>query len=118
MSARDRRTIRYGVPVAAVIAGALAGAAMTNSIGNTVATGLIGVGLFAIMVFLLRDMGILTAEEPNVGPAGPAPDDGAVDHGPGPDHGSSNGSVPSPSASRSVNVPRPDRMRGQHRRLG
>ena len=105
------------MPVVVVVAGALCGAAMTNSIGNTVATAMIGGGLFAIMIFLLRDMGILTADEPTVGPAGPAPDDGGVDHDPGPDHGSSNGSVPSPGASRSVNVPRPDRMRGQHRRL-
>ncbi|HEX5194040.1 MAG TPA: hypothetical protein VFW09_14660 [Solirubrobacteraceae bacterium] len=105
------------MPVVAVVAGGLCGAAMTNSIGNTVATAMIGGGLFAIMIFLLRDMGILTADEPSVGPAGPAPDDDAVDHSPGPDHGSGNGSVPSPDASRSVNVPRPDRMRGQHRRL-
>ena len=105
------------MPVVAVVAGALCGAAMTNSIGNTVATAMIGGGLFAIMIFLLRDMGILTADEPTAPPAAGPAADGGGDHGPGLDHGSGNGSAASAGSSRTVNVPRPDRMRGQHRRL-
>ena len=59
MSLRDRRLIRYAVAGVAVIAGALCAAALTNAVGNTVATVLIGGGLLAIVILLLRDMGLI-----------------------------------------------------------
>jgi hypothetical protein len=115
MSDRDRRLIRYGVAGVAILVGALFAAALTNSVGNTVATVLIGGGLLAIVIFLLRDMGLIdTAAKPK------------------PHEQSANGSDPHPRSSpdsepdpphpprqtrRSVSVRRPDRMRGQRRRL-
>ena len=126
MSARDRRTIRYGVPAVAVLAGVLCAAALTNSVGNTVATVLIGGGLLVFVIFMLRDMGLLEGDDPAAPstpppaappPAGPADNGGEPDHGSGADPGSGNGSAPGSGARRSVNVPRPDRMRGQRRRL-
>lgn len=122
MSLRDRRLIRYGPPVVAVVGGIVCAAALTNSVGNTIATVLIGVGLLTIVIFLMQDMGLLGAEEPDVAPPaesppGPADDGGDSHDGSGPDQGSSNGAGPPPVARRTVDVPRPDRMRGQRRRL-
>ena len=59
MSDRDRRLIRYGAACVAVVAGAICAAALTNALGNTLATVLIGGGLLAIVIFLLRDMGLI-----------------------------------------------------------
>ena len=59
MSAGDRRLIRYGVPCVAVLAGGVCAAALTNAVGNTLATVLIGGGLLAIVIFLFRDMGLV-----------------------------------------------------------
>ena len=118
MTDRDRRTIRYGAAVVAVIAGGLTAAALTNSAGNTIATVLIGGGLLAIVIFLMRDMGLLdTGERTRPPSAGPSTNGGDPHGGSGPEHRSGNGSVPDPSARRAVKVPRPDRMRGQRRRL-
>jgi hypothetical protein len=115
MSDRDRRLIRYGAACIAVVAGALCAAALTNTVGNTVATVLIGGGLLAIVIFLLRDMGLIDA---SAKPEPPPPSRNGSD----PHHRSSPADEPdSPhpggQARRSVNVRRPDRMRGQRRRL-
>jgi hypothetical protein len=115
MSPRDRRTIRYGAAVVAVVAGGLCAAALTNSVGNTIATVLIGGGLLAIVIFLMRDMGLLDTGERTPPPAGPSTNGG--DPQGGPEHGAGDGSGLAPRKRRSVNVPRPDRMRGQRRRL-
>jgi hypothetical protein len=117
MSARDRRNIRYGAAVAAVVAGVLVAATLTDGLGNTLATVLIGGGLLAVVVFLMRDMGLLDTAERTPPPAEPPADSGDPDDDSGPDQRSGNGSGPEPSARRTVNVPRPDRMRGQRRRL-
>jgi hypothetical protein len=115
MSDRDRRPIRYGAACVAVVAGALCAAALTDRLGNTLATVLIGGGLLAIVIFLLRDMGLIDtsakaeAQQPSR-------------NGSDPDRRSSPAPEPDPThsprqARRSVNVRRPDRMRGQRRRL-
>jgi hypothetical protein len=117
MSPRDRRTIRYGAAVAAVVAGGLCAAALTNSAGNTIATVLIGGGLLAIVIFLMRDMGLLDTGERATPRAGPSTNGGDPHGGPGSEHGAGDGSGLAPRKRRTVNVPRPDRMRGQRRRL-
>lgn len=102
-----------------MLAGALCAAALTNSVGNTVATVLIGGGLLGFVIMLLRDMGLLESGEPGAPtpPAGPSGNGAGPSRGSGPDQGPSNGSGPSPGARRTVDVPRPARMRGQRRRL-
>jgi hypothetical protein len=115
MSDRDRRLIRYGVACVAVVAGALCAAALTNAVGNTLATVLIGGGLLAIVIFLLRDMGLIDTS------AKPEPQQ-ASRNGSDPRHRASPDDEPDAShpprpTRRSVSVRRPDRMRGQRRRL-
>jgi hypothetical protein len=113
MSARDRRLIRYGVPCVAVLAGGVCAAALTNAVGNTLATVLIGGGLLAIVIFLFRDMGLVAnsseAEPQQSSRNGSDPHDRSSPDG--------DGAHPARQARRSVNVRRPDRMRGQRRRL-
>jgi hypothetical protein len=115
MSARDRQLIRYGAPCVAVVAGAICAAALTNTVGNSVATVLIGGGLLAIVIFLLRDMGLAgTSEKPK------APDpsrNGSDPHDRSTTNGDADGAHPGRQSRRSVSVRRPDRMRGQRRRL-
>ena len=114
MSARDRRMIRYGAAWVAVVAGGICAAALTNTVGNTVATVLIGGGLLATVIFLLRDMGLIDSSKPESPPPsrnGADPNDrSSPAAGKDPAH-------PSGQARRSVNVRRPDRLRGQRRRL-
>ena len=118
MSERDRRVIRYGAAVIAVIGGALFAAAVTNSVGNDVATVLIGGGLLAIVIMLLRDMGLLDTGDPSPPPrVGPSGNGGDPHHDSGPGDGRTNGAGPDPGARRTVKMRRPDRMRGQRRRL-
>lgn len=120
MNARDRRRLRYGSAAFAIVAGGLIAAALTNRVGNTLATVLIGGGLLAIVLFLMRDMGLLNAGDPGP-PASSAPEHSSNGGDPGHGPGSSNGSDPAddtaPPARRTVNVRRPERMRGQRRRL-
>ena len=115
MSARDRRWIRYGVACGAVVAGGLCAAALTNAVGNTLATVLIGGGLLAIVIFLLRDMGLVAAtpepEPPHPSRNGSDPHDRSLPAGEG------DAAHPGRQVRRSVSVRRPDRMRGQRRRL-
>jgi hypothetical protein len=115
MTARDRQLIRYGTPCVAVVAGAICAAALTDTVGNSVATVLIGGGLLAIVIFLLRDMGLAgTTSEPK------APDpsrNGSDPHDRSPTNGDADSVHPGRQARRAVNVRRPDRMRGQRRRL-
>jgi hypothetical protein len=115
MSHRDRRLIRYGAACIAVVAGGICAAALTNTVGNTLATVLIGGGLLAIVIFLLRDMGLIDATSE---PERPPPSRNGSD----PNDRSSRAAGTDPAhplreARRSVNVRRPDRMRGQRRRL-
>jgi hypothetical protein len=113
MSPRDRRRARYGIALFAVIAGALCAAALTNGVGNTVATVLIGGGLLALVIFFMRDMGLLDAGDPPAPPAAPAR---SSSNG-GDPHPSDGSAEPSGSSRRGVSVPRPERLRGQRRRL-
>jgi hypothetical protein len=115
MSARDRRTIRYGAAGVAVVAGVICAAALTDTVGNTLATVLVGGGLLAIVIFLLRDMGLIDA---SAKPEPPPPSR----NGANPSDRSSPGAGTDPphppgQGRRSVNVRRPDRLRGQRRRL-
>lgn len=107
--------IRYGAPCVAVVAGAICAAALTNTVGNTVATVLIGGGLLTIVIFLLRDMGLLAAtpepEPPQQSRNGSDP------HGRSSPAGEIDDAHPARQTRRSVSVRRPDRMRGQRRRL-
>jgi hypothetical protein len=115
MSQRDRRWIRYGAACVAVVAGGLCAAALTNAVGNTLATVLIGGGLLAIVIFLLRDMGLVaTSSEPQ--PPQPSRN-GSDPHDQSSPAGEGDPAHPARQARRSVNVRRPDRMRGQRRRL-
>ena len=106
--------IRYGAAGMAVLAGALCAAALTDGLGNTLATVLIGGGLLAIVIFALRDMGLVdTSGKPE--PRRPSrnesdPDRESTAGAPPPNH-------PPHQPRRSVSVRRPDRMRGQRRRL-
>jgi hypothetical protein len=115
MSDRDRRLIRYGAACVAVVAGVLCAAALTNSVGNTVATVLIGGGLLAILIFLLRDMG-LSDTPAEAEPQQPSRNGSTTDRPSSPAVEPDPTHVPH-QARRSVNVRRPDRMRGQRRRL-
>jgi hypothetical protein len=117
MSHRDRRLIRYAVACVAVVAGVLCAAALTNTVGNTLATVLIGGGLLAIVIFLLRDMGLIdAAAEPKPGPP-QVPSNGSDPHHRSSPGGETDPAHPPGQGRRSVNVRRPDRMRGQRRRL-
>ena len=115
MSARDRQLIRYGVACIAVVAGGLCAAALTNTVGNTLATVLIGGGLLAIVIFLLRDMGLVAStsepKPPQPSRTGSQPRDRSSSAG------EADADHPARQARRSVSVRRPDRMRGQRRRL-
>ena len=51
-------TLRYGPAVAAVIVGVLFAAVDTGSVGNTVSTVLIAVGLIAFIALLGRELGM------------------------------------------------------------
>ena len=115
MTDRDRQLIRYGTPCVAVVAGAICAAALTNTVGNTVATVLIGGGLLAIVIFLLRDIGLLDT-------SAKAKPQQQSRNGSDPRHRRSPSGEADPphaprQADRAVNVRRPDRMRGQRRRL-
>ena len=81
---RDDRRIRYGAPIATIIAGILFAAADTNALGNDVSTVLIAAGLVWFMVVVGRDMGMgqKTGRSPRVPPPPPADDDLAPDPGP------------------------------------
>jgi hypothetical protein len=120
MTARDRRYLRYGAAGTAVVAGALCAAVLTNGVGNTIATVLIGGGLLAIVLLLLRDMGLI---EMGGGRTPPPPAPAPPSNGGDPQHDPGNGSGPGgqspegPQERRTVDVRRPDRMRGQRRRL-
>jgi hypothetical protein len=117
MSHRDRRLIRYAVACVAVVAGALCAAALTNTLGNTLATVLIGGGLLAIVIFLLRDMGLIDASaDPDPEPP-TSPQNGSDPHHRSSPAGESDPTHSPGQARRSVSVRRPDRMRGQRRRL-
>jgi hypothetical protein len=120
MTGRDHRYARYGAAGVAVLVGAVCAAALTNGVGNTIATVLIGGGLLAVVFFLLRDMGLIDmGGDRTPPPTAPEPPSNGGD----PRHGPGNGSDPageSPEGSgdrRTVDVRRPDRMRGQRRRL-
>ena len=107
--------IRYGVPGVAVGVGAICAAALTNTVGNSVATVLIGGGLLAIVIFLLRDMGLAGAASE---PKPPEPShNGSDPHERSTPTGDADPAHPGRQTRRSVNVRRPDRMRGQRRRL-
>jgi hypothetical protein len=107
--------IRYGAACVAVVAGGLCAAALTNAVGNTLATVLIGGGLLAIVIFLFRDMG-LVANSSEVEPQQPSRN-GSDPHDRSSPVDDGDGAHPARQARRSVNVRRPDRMRGQRRRL-
>ena len=107
--------IRYGSPCVAVVVGGICAAALTNTVGNTLATVLIGGGLLAIVIFLLRDMGLLAATSE---PEPPQPSrNGSDPHDRSSPAGEADAAHPGRQDRRSVNVRRPDRMRGQRRRL-
>ena len=115
MSDHDRRLIRYGVACVAVVAGAICAAGLTDALGNTLATVLIGGGLLAIVIFLLRDMGLIeTSAKAEPQPPSRNGSDPHRGSSAGPDTDSTHAPRP---ARRSVKVRRPDRMRGQRRRL-
>jgi hypothetical protein len=57
VDSHDRR-IRYGAPVVTIVVGVLFAAADTDSIGNTVATVLIALGLIWFIATLGREMGM------------------------------------------------------------
>lgn len=52
------RRVRYGCAAAAIVAGLACAAVLTGSVGNTVATALIAVGLIALLASLSRDLGM------------------------------------------------------------
>jgi hypothetical protein len=107
--------IRYGVPCVAVLAGGVCAAALTNAVGNTLATVLIGGGLLAIVISLFRDMG-LVANSSQSEPQQPSRN-GSDPHDRSSPVGDGDGAHPARQARRSASVRRPDRMRGQRRRL-
>jgi hypothetical protein len=69
---RDRK-VRYGAPVATIIVGVLFAAADTHSLGNTVATVLIAVGLIWFIAALGREMGMTERTGRSHAPPSPPP---------------------------------------------
>ncbi|MFZ0387008.1 MAG: hypothetical protein WAL22_15180, partial [Solirubrobacteraceae bacterium] len=90
-------------------------AVLTDPVGNTLATVMIGGGLLAIVILLLRDMG-LTDTSAKATPQ-QLSRNGADPHQRSSPAAEADPAHPGRSARRSVNVRRPDRMRGQRRRL-
>jgi hypothetical protein len=75
------RIIRYGAPIATVIAGVLFAAFETNRLGNTVSLVLIAGGLIWFMTALGREMGMTanTGRTPRVPPLPPDGDERSAD---------------------------------------
>ncbi len=123
MTPRQRK-LRFGAAVALVLIGVGCGAAISGTIGNTLATAFIGLGLIGVVSLIFYEVGLSedrdraretrragksagAGEAGDVGKSGRA--DSASGRPPGPP-----GEDGSPARLRSW---RPDRMRGQRRRL-
>jgi hypothetical protein len=107
---RRWRAVRYGASVALVIVGAACGALISGSLGGTLATVMVGLGLVGIVSLVFYEVG-LTEDRDRERRRPPA--DGTGPGGPG--------SVPGPAAgSHPASSPRPRplaRLRGERRRL-
>jgi hypothetical protein len=107
---RRSRAVRYGASVALVIAGAACGALISGSLGGTLATVLVGLGLVGIVSLAFYEVG-LTEDRERERPRPPGDRDGS---GPG------SGSGPPALGSHPATPPRPRplaRLRGERRRL-
>jgi hypothetical protein len=98
---RRWRTWRYGAAVVLVVVGVACGATIPGTLGGTLATVLIGIGLVGVLSLVFYEVGISEDRdrERRRPPDQPPPPPGHPDSRPR-------------SATR-----RPDRMRGQRRRL-
>jgi hypothetical protein len=98
---RRWRTRRYGAAIGLVLAGVACGATIPGTLGGTLATALIGIGLVGVLSLVFYEVGL--SEDRDRARRGP-PDDGPAP----PEHPDSRPRPPSR---------RPDRLRGQRRRL-
>jgi hypothetical protein len=73
----SNRTVRYGAPIATIIASVLFAAVDTGPVGNTVVTVLVAAGLIWLMVLVGRDIGMgeRTGRRRRVPPPPADPDD-------------------------------------------
>jgi hypothetical protein len=108
---RRWRSPRYGAAIGLTLIGVACGATIPGTLGGTLATALIGIGLVGVVSLVFYEVGLSedrerahAARPPDKAPSDETPPDGA----PGP---------PEHPDSRLRPAPRPDRMRGQRRRL-
>ena len=113
---RRWRSPRYGAAIGVTLVGVACGATIPGTLGGTLATALIGLGLVGVVSLIFYEIG-LSEDRDRAHSARPsaqassarAPSDKAgSDEAPGP---------PEHPESRLRPAPRPDRMRGQRRRL-
>jgi hypothetical protein len=96
---RRWRTLRYGAAVGLAVAGVACGVTIPGTLGGTLATALIGVGLVGVLSLVFYEIGL--SEDRDRAARRPPPPQA-------PEH---------PDSRSRPATPRPDRMRGKRRRL-
>lgn len=108
---RRWRSPRYGAAIGLTLVGVACGATIPGTLGGTLATALIGLGLVGVVSLVFYEIGL--SEDRDRAQSVRPPDQASPDQAP-PDE------APTPPGhpdSRLRPAPRPDRMRGQRRRL-
>jgi hypothetical protein len=113
---RRWRSPRYGAAIGLTLIGVACGATIPGTLGGTLATALIGLGLVGIVSLVFYEIGL--SEDRDRAHSVRPPDQASPDQAP-PDQASPDQAPPPPGHpdSRLRPAPRPDRMRGQRRRL-
>jgi len=113
---RRWRSPRYGAAIGLTLIGIACGATIPGTLGGTLATALIGLGLVGVVSLVFYEIGLSEDRDraQSVRPAGEAPSDQASPDQAPPDEAAT---PPGHPDSRLRPAPRPDRMRGQRRRL-
>lgn len=103
---RGWRSPRYGAAIGLTLVGVACGATIPGTLGGTLATALIGLGLVGVVSLVFYEIGLSEDRDRarSVRSADQAPPDEAP-------------AAPGHPDSRLRPPPRPDRMRGQRRRL-
>lgn len=98
---RRWRSLRYGAAIGLALVGVACGATIPGTLGGTLATALIGVGLVGVLSLVFYEVG-LSEDRDRAARRRPAPPPEPPGH---------------PDSRARPAAPRPDRMRGQRRRL-
>jgi hypothetical protein len=109
------RALRYALAIAVVVAGILCGAIIPGTLGGTICTAVVGVGLVAVVSLVFYDVGLTEDRDrarrekrlERLGPADPQQRHGQPSH---PGDGR--------SGDRPLRRPRQTRIRDEHGRLG